>query len=264
MPNESILNYYSNYDENGRLFKNQAHQMEFITTTEYLKKYLQEKKKILEIGAATGQYTFVCAKFGTDITALELSKDNVSKLRQKCQDSELKNKITVLQGDGKDLTRFGDNSFDIVLNMGPIYHLRTNEEKIQTVTESLRVLKRNGLLFLAYLSKYAVFYNQISRNPENIDWNAQNNVLELGCSYNDPRDVFFFISPTEIVKILDNFDIQIEKHLATDGISHLLPEMVNKLDSKSYKTWMKYHLRNCEDPTLLGYSIHNLLIIRKL
>ena len=40
---EKILNdYYSNYDEDSRLIKDNTHRLEFITTDTYINKYLKE------------------------------------------------------------------------------------------------------------------------------------------------------------------------------------------------------------------------------
>ena len=70
---QSILNnYYNEYDEDGRLEKDKAHSIEFITTTKYIEQYLNEGDKILEIGAGTGRYTLYYAKKGFDVSAVEL------------------------------------------------------------------------------------------------------------------------------------------------------------------------------------------------
>lgn len=37
-----LNNYYSEYDEDGRLERDKAHSIEFITTTKYIKQYLNE------------------------------------------------------------------------------------------------------------------------------------------------------------------------------------------------------------------------------
>ena len=60
---EKILNeYYNNYNEDERLIKDKAHQMEYITTTKYIEKYLKSGNRILEVGAGTGRYSINYAK----------------------------------------------------------------------------------------------------------------------------------------------------------------------------------------------------------
>lgn len=53
-----LTNYYERYDENGRLISKHG-MIEYITTMKYVKKYLQPGMRILEIGAATGRYSYV-------------------------------------------------------------------------------------------------------------------------------------------------------------------------------------------------------------
>ena len=81
---QSILNnYYNEYDEDGRLERDKAHSIEFITTTKYIEQYLKSGDKILEIGAGTGRYTIYYAKKGFDVNAVELIESNLYKLKSK-------------------------------------------------------------------------------------------------------------------------------------------------------------------------------------
>ena len=56
MSNEYLINYYTNYDEDGRLLSRHG-QPEFLTTVKYIEKHLFNGAKIIEIGAATGRYS---------------------------------------------------------------------------------------------------------------------------------------------------------------------------------------------------------------
>ena len=65
-----INDYYDDYDEDSRLIKDNSHSIEFITTTTYLDKFISKGEKVLEVGAATGRYSFYFAENGGDVTAL--------------------------------------------------------------------------------------------------------------------------------------------------------------------------------------------------
>ena len=107
-----LNNYYAEYDEDGRLEKDKAHSIEFITTTKYIEKYLKSGDKILEIGAGTGRYTIYYAKKGFEVDALELIESNLEKLKEKIEPNM---KINAVQGNSLDLSRYSDNTFDITL-----------------------------------------------------------------------------------------------------------------------------------------------------
>jgi S-adenosylmethionine-dependent methyltransferase len=50
-----------------------------------------------------------------------------------------------------------DETFDAVLLMGPLYHLLTIRERLQAVMEAERVLKPGGLIFAAFITRFALF-----------------------------------------------------------------------------------------------------------
>ena len=75
---EEILNeYYNNYNEDERLIRDKAHQMEYITTTKYIEKYLKDGNRILEVGAGTGRYSINYAKKGGKIFIAFIPDDAV-------------------------------------------------------------------------------------------------------------------------------------------------------------------------------------------
>ena len=124
----NLDDYYNQYDEDGRL-KRRYGQVEFITTNKYIHKHLKPGDKIIEIGAGTGAYSIPLAKEGYDVTAVELVEHNLDILKSKITDDM---DIKAYQGNALDLSRFEDESFDVTLVLGPMYHLFTKEDKIKT------------------------------------------------------------------------------------------------------------------------------------
>ena len=78
----SIIEYYNNYDEDGRLLKKNR-LPEYLTTMKYIEKYLTPNSKIIEIGAGTGRYSLELADRGYDITAVELVPHNIEIMKKK-------------------------------------------------------------------------------------------------------------------------------------------------------------------------------------
>lgn len=122
---EKITRYYTaNYCEESRLTKDQAHRPELILTFETIRKYLKSGMKILEVGAGTGAYSIQLAKEGYDVTAVELVKHNLDLLKSKIKP---KMKITPILGTATNLKMLAGGEFDIVLSLGPMYHLSKND-----------------------------------------------------------------------------------------------------------------------------------------
>ena len=140
-----LKTFYNQYEEENRFKKSNHNKLEFITTTKYIEKYLKKKDKILEVGAGTGAYSLYYAKQGYDVTAVELVEENITKLKQGIEETM---NIQVHQGNAVDLTMFEDETFDITLVLGPMYHLFTKEEQKKAITEAIRVTKKGDLSIL--------------------------------------------------------------------------------------------------------------------
>jgi 2-polyprenyl-3-methyl-5-hydroxy-6-metoxy-1,4-benzoquinol methylase len=57
-----IVRHYENeYTENTRLDRDNAHRTEFLTTVHLLDRYISPGSRVLDVGAATGKYSFYFA-----------------------------------------------------------------------------------------------------------------------------------------------------------------------------------------------------------
>lgn len=260
---EKLFSYYQNYSKDTRLVKDNAHKIEFITTTYVLDELINSNSKILDVGAGTGRYSIYYAEKGHAIYALEYVPHNLHIMQGKLNESNDKMNIQAALGDGRDLSRFEDESFDVVLCMGPFYHLSTDEDRRNCISECLRVLKKDGVFALAYINKYASFINQFKSDTDFIKDRASKNIINLGHFYEDGSDNFYFATPQEVEAILLDYEIKIISHVATDGIGHMFKDTIEEFDDTEYQLWVDYHLSTCKEPSILGYSLHGLLITRK-
>lgn len=256
-----IKDYYDDYDEDSRLIKDNSHSIEFITTTTYLDKFISKGEKVLEVGAATGRYSFYFAENGCDVTALELSEKHVEIMKNKLLDVHLK--MEAIQGNALDLSRFEDSTYNSILCLGPIYHLTKKEDRVKCIKECLRVLKPGGFIAVSYISKFAHFVDMVKRDKEDINDIGLQNIVNTGVESNDPDACFYFSTYDDIENLMANNSIQKIKHLATDGIADMLRPSINSLSREEFDLWMNYHLDTCENTNLIGYSKHCLYIGRK-
>ena len=148
MAQDYLNEYYSNYNEEGRLLSRHG-QVEYLTTMRYIRESLAglDDPAILEVGAGTGRYSVTLAKEGLRVTAVELIEHNLDILRSKLDGTE---PITALQGNALDLSALPDGSFDLTMLLGPMYHLYTKEDKLRALREAVRVTKPGGRILVAY------------------------------------------------------------------------------------------------------------------
>jgi len=118
MMQDRILKFYESYDEDGRLFRDKAHLPEYLTTIRYFDRLFKPNIIILDTCAGTGRYSFYLADKGHIITACDLSTHHINIIRSKPEANKLKD---IMVCDVLDLSRFSDNSYDVVLCMGAMY-----------------------------------------------------------------------------------------------------------------------------------------------
>ena len=255
---ESVEDFYNSIDEEARLKRKQSNQIEFLTTVAYLDKCISPNSKILDACAGGGIYAYYLAARGHQLYAGDLVEKNVEDIRKNQENhAELKE---IFMGSILDLQRYDHESFDTVLNLGLYYHLIDKEARKKSLEESIRVLKKEGLYAISYVNRYA---NIIKfREMFTDDFELLNEYLANG--YHSKNKVFYCTTPELIEKELENYGLQIMHHIATDGMKFIIGDVVNTLTEDKFNQWMAFHLKTCEDRSILGSSEHGLIIARKI
>ena len=146
MIDELKIHYEENYEEAGRLRRNNSSRIEFLTTVHYFVQFFRPNSNILDVCAGGGEYAFYLANQGHEVFACDLMEKHVNIMKTNT-DADKLNGIEV--ANALDLSRFGEGSFDVVLCMGAMYHLFDPKEREKCITECLRVLKtgRHGVFY---------------------------------------------------------------------------------------------------------------------
>ena len=140
--NEKLDKYYNKFNEDKRL-ETRHGIIEFQTTIKKIEEILNSFKnpEILDIGAGTGKYSVYLKNLGYDVTAVELVKHNLKVIESKNKD------IKSFLGNALNLEFLGNNTYDVILLFGPVYHLFGND-KILAIKEALKHLSPNGYLMI--------------------------------------------------------------------------------------------------------------------
>lgn len=256
--------YYNKFNEEKRL--NSRHgQVEFITSMKYIHKYLEKMEqtrpretiKILDIGAGTGRYSVPLAEEGYDVSAVELVKHNLGRLKQKSD------RVKAYQGNAMKLKRFEDESFDLVLVFGPMYHLLEKDEKIRALSEAKRVLKPNGVMLVAYImNEFSVI--TYAFKEKHIKEGIENGMLDetYHCT-KKANDLYSMVRTEDIEELNDLVGLKRIQVVAADGPANYIRPYLNALDEEEFRYFIAYHLSTCERADLLGASGHLVDILHK-
>lgn len=256
---ELVSSFYNEIDEDARLGRNRHGQMEYLTTMHYIRKYAKDGTKILEIGAGTGRYSIALAKAGYDVTSVELVEHNLEVLRK---NSEGLANIQSVQGDALDLSRFADNTFDVTMLFGPLYHLYEPQDVQKAIDEAIRVTKPDGVILVAFLSAYAILFD-----------NYLNGTLLAGIEENFTEDYQIkhfeeqLFTGYDIVEFEELFADKQVQYLSTVAVDSVLELAEGRSDfamsDEEFEAFAKMQLALCEKRELLGSSSHLLYICKK-
>lgn len=256
--------YYNKFNEEKRLDSRHG-QVEFVTSMKYIHKYLEELEQqkpksmiqILDVGAATGRYSVPLAEEGYDVTAVELVKHNLARLKAKGST------VKAYQGNAMKLKRFEDNSFDVVLVFGPLYHLHEKEEKLKALQEAKRVVRPGGIVFAAYIMNeysvitYAFKEKHIAEAMEQGMLDAQFHCMRSA------NELYSFVRTEDIEALNEEAGLTRIQIIAADGAANYIRPYLNALDEREFEYFIEYHLATCERGDLLGASGHLVDILKK-
>jgi 2-polyprenyl-3-methyl-5-hydroxy-6-metoxy-1,4-benzoquinol methylase len=259
---KEVIDYYNSYDEEIRLNKSNVHKLEYLTTIKYIEKVMPPKSKILDVGAGTGAYAFYFANKGFPVIAGDIVPKLVDIMREKVANTTLDMKIHLW--DARDLSMLDSGKFDVVLCMGPLYHLKGEKDRSKVIGQCLRVLKDGGIIVSAYINRFAAYLLEFSSSDDLArDEIILNDTLSLGHTIKEKLSSFYFSSPEEIETLMEKHKIEKIASIGTDGIAYMLGSKINNLKEQEYNYWVNYHLETCENKHLIGYSLHGLYIGRK-
>ncbi len=158
---EKILKFYANGCEENRAKRSRSNFLEFYYTEKILRAYINKDSCIIELGCGTGYYGMlfvdVCAKY----TGIDISQENITEFEQKIRHAQKQN-IHAMVGNATNLSGIPDKSYDLVLCLGPMYHLPP-EERQKVFQECFRIGRDNAKL-LAYSIRNGPSYTGLANH----------------------------------------------------------------------------------------------------
>lgn len=155
----SLEKYYAEGAEQDRL---SSHRLEKDRTLQILAKWLPPSPAvILDVGGAAGVYAFPLAEKGYEVHLIDPVALHIE--QAKSQAKKGKTKLASYSiGEARNL-EWKNNSVDVVLLFGPLYHLIEPEDRDKALQEAYRVLKPGGLLFAAGIARFASFMDAMHK-----------------------------------------------------------------------------------------------------
>jgi ubiquinone/menaquinone biosynthesis C-methylase UbiE len=244
------------------------HPMEFQTTLRAMNEFIPPNSRILDIGGGPGRYTVELAKAGHRVTLLDLSSGNIDLARVKADEAGVQVNEFV-HGNALDLSRFADDAFDVVLLMGPLYHLIAPSDRHRSLREAVRVLVPEGKIFASFITRYAVYFHMLRNDPGLIGQYGDNyrGLMETGVyvptQTNPGFTDAYFSHPMEIEPLMSGYDLTTLRLAAAEGLIAAAEPKVNTLPQDLFDAWVGVCYRLGTDPITWGCAEHMLYVGRK-
>lgn len=269
MTRDKIKAFYSHAMESNRL-ETEEFRLEGLRTKEIIGRYLTKKNlDILDIGGGAGYYSYWLAEKGHQVTLVDLSPGNIELVRKHSE-----NTVTRLKkfetGDAVSLN-FPDEQFDAVLLMGPLYHLIDRAERIRSISEARRVLKPNGILLAAIISRYASLIDGFQRDLVMDDrfYELLLHDLKTGTHLNETGNLAYFTTsyfhtPNEIITEISESGLSLERLIPVECFGWIVQNFAEKEKNDVYMAKLLNTIRMLEgNNDLLPISPHIIAAARK-
>ena len=257
-----LIQYYNKFNEEKRLDSRHG-QVEFRVSMKYIHEYLptdrsKEEIKILDIGAGTGRYSVTLANEGYDVTAVELVKYNLGILKSKGST------VKAMQGNALNLKKLADDTFDVTLLFGPMYHLFGIEDKKKALLEARRVTKPGGVILVAYcMNEYGVLTYAFKEKHIG-ECMEEKRLTENFKTISQKENLYDYMRMEDINALLEDSGLERIKIISPDGPANYMRPFLNQLTEEEFEYFVQYQMATCERQDLIGAGAHTLDILRKI
>jgi ubiquinone/menaquinone biosynthesis C-methylase UbiE len=271
LPPEAAQHYATGYEAT-RLFGSAHGDLERVRTQEIISRYLPPlPARVLDVGGAAGTYSVWLLEQGYEVHLIDAMPLHAELAARAFQEHPHRDSASARVGDARQLEE-PDQSADVVLLMGPLYHLTERSDRVRALNEVRRVLRAGGVVIAACISRFASLLDGLTRNlvddPEFCHILKAD--LETG-QHRNPQNhpeyftTAFFHEPDQIEREFVDAGLAFESLVAVEGPAWILTNLADRMRDSDKRTQLLELLRTIEhERSLLAMSAHLIGIGRKL
>ena len=157
MIDDAIRVYYDLGLEQERLESSGEGSLEWARTLDVLERYLPPAPaRVLDVGGGPGAYAAWLAGRGYDVHLIDPVPLHIEQATATAASAPAP--FTAALGDARSLNE-PDASADVVLMLGPLYHLTERADRLTALEEAYRVLRPGGMVCAVGISRFASLFD---------------------------------------------------------------------------------------------------------
>ena len=256
-------------DEEGRLARDDG-LLEFTRMQELLSRFLPPSPaRVLDVGGGVGMYSCWLARKGYEVHIVDPVSKHVEQAHRASALQPAYPIATVEEGDARSLSQ-GDESCDVVMLMGPLYHLTERDDRLTALREAFRVLRPGGTVVAKAINRFASLYDGLNRG-----WLDDTPFVEMlsrtlkDGQHRNPKDrdyftTAFFHLPEELESEVREAGFVADELLAVQGPGVLANDLEERLADPAKRETLLALIRYVEtERSLLGISPHIVVVAEK-
>jgi ubiquinone/menaquinone biosynthesis C-methylase UbiE len=262
----TIADYYGRAPEESRL-EHGAFRLEEARTRELIQRHVpRPPATVLDVGGAAGAYALWLASMGYDVHLVDPVPRLVGEAARR-NEGATRHLVSCRVGDARALD-FPDATADLVLMLGPLYHLTERTDRVRALGEARRVLKPGARVLVAGISRAASALDGLSRGlfadprfgaivaRDLRDGQHRNSTERL-----DYFTTAYFHRPAELAREIADAGLVVEGIYGIEGPGWILPDIAERMEDDRRRTDVLHVARLLEsDPEVLGASAHILAV----
>lgn len=262
-----VVAHYERRTERDRLYTGVG-PLERERTREVLLRHLPRPPAVvLDVGGGAGVYALWLAAAGYEVHLRDAVPSHIDQAIEAAHEAG-ETLASIAVGDARDLD-LGDDKADVVLMLGPLYHLQEAEDRRRALEEARRVLRGEGLLAAAAISRYAaLIYGLKMGHLEDPGYlQVFDKVEKTGRFDPRPQDGFtraYLHQPNELRDEVASAGFEVEDLVGVEGGGSFFDDFEERwADPAKREAILEAARRTERVPELLGLSPHTLLIAHR-